>query len=122
MGGTHVGKGDFSDFHDLIKNYPYRFDYGDDELFTRDLIWPRIKAIGSVLTHHFPRGGFVNTLGNPYKNSCEEPTEDFCLKLNPYSDCEDRVLPETANFGGNYTSLGFENKLGRAQEKTSGVF
>jgi hypothetical protein len=116
-GGTHVGEGHFKDFHDLVKNYPYRFDYGDDELFSRDLLWPRIKAIGSVLTHHFPRGGFVNTLGNPYKNSCEEPTDDFCSKLNPKSECEDRILPQTRNFGGVIQALGLRTKLDELKQK-----
>src|SRR5690606_31575208 len=74
-GGSHVGKGDFSDFHDLVKNYPYRFQYGDDELFTRDLMWPRLKASGSVLTHHFERVGFYTAFGSPYRDSCEEPTQ-----------------------------------------------
>lgn len=110
-GGTHTGRGDFHDFHDLVKNYPYRFDYGDDELFNRDLIWPRIKSIGSVLTHHFPRGGFTNTMGTPYKNSCEEPTQEYCLKLNPDSACEDRILPETKSFGGVVEALGLRANL-----------
>ena len=110
-GGTHTGRGDFHDFHDLVKNYPYRFEYGDDELFNRDLIWPRIKSIGSVLTHHFPRGGFANTMGTPYKNSCEEPTQEYCLKLNPNSDCEDRILPESKSFGGVVEALGLRANL-----------
>ena len=110
-GGTHVGKGHFSDFNALVKNYPYRFDYGDDELFTRDLMWPRIKSIGSVLTHHIPRGGFVNKMANPYKDSCEEPTQKFCEKLNPKSQCEDRILPEKASFGGAWEALGLRADL-----------
>jgi hypothetical protein len=116
-GGTHVGKGPFDDFYALVKNYPYRFDYGDDELFTRDLIWPRIKSIGSVLTHHFKRGGFVNTLGSPYAGSCEEPTQEYCLKLNPHSKCEDRLLPESGNFGGIIEALGLRTSLEELTKK-----
>lgn len=110
-GGTHTGAGDFTDFHDLIKNYPYRFDYGDDELFSRDLMWPRLKSEGSVLTHHFKRSGFITALGSPYKNSCEEPTQEYCLKLNPHSNCEDRVLPESKSLSGAVEALGLRISL-----------
>lgn len=121
-GGTHTGKGYFSDFHDLVKNYPYRFDYGDDELFTRDLIWPRIKSIGSVLTHHFPRGGFINTVGTPYKNSCEEPTQKYCLEMNANSQCEDRILPETNNLSGATEALGLRVSLPKLVKERPEIF
>lgn len=110
-GGSHVGKGDFSDFHAMVKNYPYRFEYGDDELFTRDLMWPRLKTVGSVLTHHFPRRGFRYTFGMPYRNACEEPTNDFCRKFNEQAECEDRVLPEHKNLQGSVEALGLRLKL-----------
>jgi hypothetical protein len=110
-GGTHTGKGDFSDYHEMVKNYPYRYEYGDDELFTRDLMWPRLKSVGSVLTHHFPRGGFKNKFGTPYRNSCEEPTNEFCRTLNSKSECEDRVLPENKNLQGSVEALGLRMKL-----------
>jgi hypothetical protein len=105
-GGSHVGSsGDFNDFPELIKNYPYRFDYGDDELFSRDLIWPRLKASGSILTHYFARSAFYERLAKPYQNSCEEPTEPFCLALNPNATCEDRLLPNIKSFQGSIDSL-----------------
>lgn len=110
-GGTHEGRGDFNDFHDLVKNYPYRFEYGDDELFSRDLLWPRIKASGSVLTHHFKRKHQVLSLASPYKNSCEEPTQRFCLELNQHSQCEDRILPESKTLRGAVESLGMRMSL-----------
>jgi hypothetical protein len=110
-GGTHEGRGDFNDFHDLVKNYPYRFEYGDDELFSRDLLWPRIKASGSVLTHHFQRKHQVLSLASPYKNSCEEPTQRFCLELNQQSQCEDRILPESTTLMGAVESLGMRMSL-----------
>lgn len=116
-GGSHIGAGDFSDFYDLLKNYPYRFQYGDDEMFTRDLIWPRLKAIGSVLTHHFPRGGFVNTMGTPYTSSCEEPTQEFCFVANKNSVCEDRILPEDDNLSGAVEALGLRMELSDLIEK-----
>lgn len=105
-GGVHDGTGDFSDFHDLVKNYPYRYQYGDDELFTRDLMWPRLKFSGSVVTHHFPRSSFLLAFGSPYKDSCEEPTQKFCEKLQPNSHCEDRIMPDTENFSGVVAALG----------------
>lgn len=121
-GGSHIGRGEFSDFHDLVKNYPYRFDYGDDELFLRDLIWPRIKSLGSVLTHHFPRGGFINWIGTPYKNSSEEPTQEFCLKLNPYSKCEDRILPKTKNLFGVTEALALRRSLEKLVKTRREIF
>lgn len=105
-GGTHTGKGDFHDFNELVKNYPYRFEYGDDELFSRDLLWPRLKATGSILTHHFPRKASISALASPYWGSCEEPTQDFCKKLNEHSQCEDRILPDSPKLQGAVEALG----------------
>lgn len=110
-GGIHSAKGDFGNFYDLVKNYPYRFEYGDDELFLRDIIWPKIKFSGSVLTHHFDRESYVARLANPYKNSCEEPTQDFCLELNPNAQCEDRILPNLKNLQGAIEALGLRKTL-----------
>lgn len=110
-GGTHQGQGDFSDFHDLVKNYLYRFEYGDDELFSRDLIWPRIKSIGSILTHTSKKSAFVSQLASPYKNSCEEPTNLFCLQSNPNSNCEDHMIPDSKNFRGSVEALGLRVSL-----------
>ncbi len=116
-GGTHTGRGNFHDFPQLIKNYPYRFEYGDDELFSRDLIWPRIKASGSVLTHHFPRSSSIVAIASPYWGSCEEPTNDFCKKLNKNSRCEDRILPETKKLQGAVEALGLRAGLDELYEK-----
>ncbi len=116
-GGTHSEKGDFSDFYDSVKNYPYRFEYGDDELFLRDIIWPKIKFSGSVLTHHFDRDSYITKIANPYKNSCEEPTQDFCLQLNPNSQCEDRILPNVKNLQGAVEALGLRKTLKELSEK-----
>jgi hypothetical protein len=121
-GGLHMGIGDFKDFHDLIKNYPYRFEYGDDELFTRDLMWPRLKATGSVLTHHFARRGAVFPLASPYPDSCEEPTQKFCLKLNPNSKCEDRILPKDKNLRGAVEALGLRLNLDDLYRKNPEFF
>lgn len=110
-GGTHKGAGHFGDFYPMLKYYPYRFQYGDDEMFTRDLMWPRIKAIGSVLTHHFPRGDVLDIMGTPYRFSCEEPTQQFCSKVNPHSKCEDRILPEDPSLGGAVEVLGMRVPL-----------
>lgn len=110
-GGTHTGAGDFADYYDLLKNYPYRYEYGDDEMFTRDLIWPRLKAVGSVLTHHFSRDNIVTTMGSPYRFSCEEPTDEFCRAANSNSNCEDRILPDDKSLSGAVEALGLRMQL-----------
>jgi len=121
-GGYHAGGGDFHDFHELVRNYPYRFQYGDDELFSRDLLWQRIKAIGSVLTHRFPRSRFISTLASPYSNSCEEPTQEFCLKLNPHSDCRDVEMPNSKEFGGVIEALALRASLDDLVRKQPDIF
>lgn len=110
-GGSHTGVGDFSDFYDMVKNYPYRFQYGDDELFSRDLLWPRLKSIGSILTHYFARSSLVTAFAAPYKNSCEEPTQIYCQQMNQQSTCEDRLIPNEKNFSGVVDALGLRVSL-----------
>ena len=121
-GGSHTGAGDFQDFHDLVKNYPYRFQYGDDELFSRDLLWPRMKSIGSILTHRFEKSRFISAIASPYANSCEEPTDSFCKALNEKSDCVDITLPDTKNFGGVVEALGLRVSLEELVEKRPEIF
>lgn len=110
-GGTHTGESELSDFHDLVKNYPYRFEYGDDELFSRDLLWPRLKASGNVLTHYAKRNSALVSIASPYWKSCEEPTQEFCLELNKKSECEDRMLPPGKNMDGAIEAMGLRMKL-----------
>jgi hypothetical protein len=91
-GGRHSGKGLFSDMKMMIEYFPYRLQYGDDELFTRDMIWPRIKNDGSVMTHHYPRG-LLFRAANPYRGSCEEPTQLFCDHTRAGGSCPDVLMP-----------------------------
>lgn len=107
-GGTHIGKGIFSDMKTMIEYFPYRVKYGDDELFTRDMIWPRIKAEGSVMTHHYPRGLLFRT-ANPYKGSCEEPTQLYCDETKPGGTCPDIIMPNEIK--SPLKALGLRGKL-----------
>lgn len=94
-GGSHVGKGSFADLQNHISTFPYRLKYGDDELFLRDIMWPKMKYSGSVLTHisHAQRG-WIYSMANPYEGSCEEPTKHFCNAINSENQCEDVFLPD----------------------------
>jgi hypothetical protein len=93
-GGVHVGKETlFADIHDFIEAYPYRLEYGDDELFIRDIIWPRMKYSGSVLTH-YDLSGWKTWLGNPFVGSCEQATQKYCDAIKAGGVCEDRLLPD----------------------------
>lgn len=92
-GGWHEGAGEFSDLHQAMTYFPYRFRYGDDELFLRDMVWPKMKASGSVLTHVSKRG-WVSAMVSPYQGSCEEPTQDYCNAFNLKNNCQDIELPE----------------------------
>ncbi len=96
-GGSHTGKGDFVDLKDFISFFPYRMKYGDDEMFLRDAIWPKMKASGSVMTHITQRN-WISTLMNPYEGSCEEPTKRYCNAINPDNQCEDIELPSDMDF------------------------
>lgn len=110
--GYHDGKGDFQDMKERIENFPYRFTYGDDELFTRDVLWTRMKYIGSVLTHVYPKN-YIFYMMNPRDNSCEDrPTQPFCdsiQKLNKFKKnksfsneleykCDEIYMPEKLPF------------------------
>ena len=65
---------------DKLRNYPYRIEYGDDELFLRDLIWPHILNSNSILTHANKKD-YRHKVANPYINSCFEPTNTYCKKF-----------------------------------------
>ncbi|HXW53894.1 MAG TPA: hypothetical protein VEL47_07305, partial [Myxococcota bacterium] len=121
-GGSHTGPGDFVDFHEMVHDYPYRFHYGDDELFSRDLIWPRLKSIGSILTHRFQKSRLVSALASPYGNSCEEPTQEFCRKLNPHSDCVDKEIPQSESWTGVVEALGLRVNLLELVKKRPEIF
>jgi len=112
-GGSHVGKGSFSDMKNMIEYFPYRFQYGDDELFTRDMIWPRIKATGSVMTHQYERGVFFRAV-NPYRGSCEEPTQDYCDEAKLGGKCPDVLMPDEIE--SPWQALGLRGKLSTVKD------
>jgi len=102
--GTHTGKQSmFGDLKTDIEHYPYRFNYGDDEMFLRDMVWPKIKYSGSILTHMYERG-WKHDLANPYENSCEEPTQYYCDKVTAAHKlarpavCVDDLVPKVIKF------------------------
>jgi len=111
-GGVHEGDGFIPDMANYINYFPYRFEYGDDELFSRDIIWPKIKST-SVLTHFYKRG-WRSTLGNPYAGSCEEPTQVYCDMLKKGGVCPDRLLPADVAFP--VTDLGLRLSLEELQK------
>lgn len=117
-GGSHTGKGSFGDLKEFISFFPYRIKYGDDELFLRDVVWPKMKASGSVLTHIIKRN-WVSSLMNPYEGSCEEPTKRYCNAINLDNKCEDVELPLELDYPG--TQLGMRTTL-EALEKTPSYF
>jgi hypothetical protein len=88
----HTGKSPHDHMLDKIEYFPYRLEYGDDELFLRDVVWPVMKASGSILTHMYKRGA-THFLANPYKDSCEEPTKTFCDMFNTENECVDLTMP-----------------------------
>ncbi len=90
--GSHVGKGSFSNIRTWMESFPYRLQYGDDEMFMRDMLWPQIKYEGSVLTHTNHDWRYV--LANPYAGSCEEPTQKYCDVLRLGGHCEDKAMPD----------------------------
>lgn len=108
-GGVHEGAGPLWDMAERMRYFPYRFAYGDDELFLRELVWPVMQASGSVLTHVGNRGPLFY-FGNPYHGSCEEPTGAFCdrmirlgiahkqLPKDFSNQCRDLVLPKGLMF------------------------
>ncbi len=96
-GGMHSGKGDFTNLKTLMESFPYRYHYGDDELFLRDHIWPYIKYSGSVMTHIYPRD-WKSTIVNPFMGCCEEPTQEYCDAIRAGGKCPDIVMPEDIAF------------------------
>ncbi len=97
-GGVHVGKNSlFTNVHTFLESYPYRLEYGDDELFLRDIIWPRMKYSGSVLTH-YDLSGWKTWFGNPFVGSCEQPTQKYCDAIRAGGHCKDLMLPEDVIF------------------------
>ncbi|MEI6790294.1 MAG: hypothetical protein WCK42_03835 [Myxococcaceae bacterium] len=95
-GGSHTGTGSFSDLGNYIATFPYRTKYGDDELFLRDIVWPKMKHSGSILTHiSKAQRGWLFKMANPYEGSCEEPTKHYCNTINTNNECEDVYLPES---------------------------
>ncbi|MDA0712630.1 MAG: hypothetical protein O2897_01410 [bacterium] len=83
----------FKNILQQMEEFPYRLDYGDDELFIRDRIWPYMKYSGSVLTH-YNFSGWKSWVGNPYVGSCEQPTQKYCDTIKLGGECKDVTLPE----------------------------
>ncbi|MEM7402414.1 MAG: hypothetical protein AAF310_00110 [Myxococcota bacterium] len=104
-GGSHEAAGPFADMLTRMQYFPYRFEYGDDELFLREMVWPHMKASGSVLTHVGSRKALFK-FTNPYKDSCQEPTKKFCqltiqqaikekqISADTSNQCQDKTLPQ----------------------------
>ncbi|MDD9952533.1 MAG: hypothetical protein OXT67_13305 [Zetaproteobacteria bacterium] len=112
--GQHEGAGDMANMQTMMEYYPYRLRYGDDELFLRDMVWPTMKASGSVLTHHYPRK-WLSKFASPYRYSCEEPTAKFCAKLNPNHHCVDAIIPDQVLFP--VKDLAYDARLMKIKDK-----
>ena len=110
INGTHTGKGPFYNLKEKMENFPYRNSYGDDELFTRDVLWVMMKYIGSVMTHVYKKD-YVFHVMNPREDTCQDrPSQPFCntiqkLNLNKKSStyyytnsCTDIYMPEKLKF------------------------
>lgn len=96
-GGQYQGTGPFSDLKDYIEKYPYHNYYGDDEMFLRDIMWPRMLYAGSILTHYF-KEDFFSYVSSPYKNSCQRPTQKFCDEIKAGGICRDEVMPSDLSY------------------------
>lgn len=81
IGGVINNNTNRLEIRNKMENYPYRYEYGDDELFLRDLIWPHILNSNSILTHTNKKN-YKYTFANPYENSCFEPTNNYCKKFS----------------------------------------
>jgi hypothetical protein len=90
--GHHTGKGRFSSLKDYIEKYPYHNYYGDDEMFLRDIVWPKVLDAGSLLTHYFKEDFFYH-VSVPYQGSCQRPTQQFCDEMKIGGICRDEVVP-----------------------------
>ena len=84
-------------------------------MFLRDIMWPKMKASGSVLTHIIKRD-WKSSLMTPYEGSCEEPTKRYCNAINVNNQCEDRELPSNMPFP--YLQLGFRANLAEIEKNT----
>ena len=86
-----------------LENYPYRYEYGDDELFLRDLVWPQLLSSNSILTHTTKKD-YRYKIANPYKDSCFEPTKKYCKSYSitkkikkpkmKLKECKDIIIPK----------------------------
>lgn len=92
-GGVYTKEDAFKDILHQMEYYPYRLFYGDDEVFLRDLVWPKILASGSVLTHLYPRKT-LSYFAMPYKGSCGEPTQEYCDAIKKGGNCKDLLMPK----------------------------
>ena len=130
-GGVHEGRGPFWDMADRIRYFPYRLEYGDDELFLRELVWPIMQASGSILTHVGKRG-LLFYFGNPYRGSCQEPTKAFChqsiqlgiarkqLSKDTVNHCYDLRIPKGLHFPR--FQLAYNARLSEIIRKTPEAF
>ena len=100
--GSHEGAGSFGDIKDMIEKYPYRYYYGDDEAFLRDMMWPKMAYSGSVTTHYYPKNWFA-FFGNPYEGSCSRLTQTYCDELNSVekNKCLDVEMPNDIYYAFN---------------------
>ena len=114
-GGQYQGAGPFSDLKDYIEKYPYHNYYGDDEMFLRDIMWPRMLYAGSILTHYY-KPDFFSYVSQPYKDSCQRPTQKFCDEVRPGGTCPDKLMPADLSYP--YMRLGEmkDNRTFLAQE------
>jgi hypothetical protein len=115
FGGVHQGKNGISDIKRKIEHFPYRHIYGDDEIFTKYVIWDHMKNLGGILTHQNLRN-FSYTFTNPYHGSSEDmPTsaaryihlknnfdlksrEIFAESHNTDLNCVDSLMPKGLKF------------------------
>ena len=99
FGGMHAGKPEsMRDIKTMIEYFPYRYEYGDDELFTREMMWPKLLNSGSLLTHLRVQEPFTAGLAAPYAGSCEEPTQLYCNVIKPGGICPDVVVPKEIDY------------------------
>jgi len=96
FGGSYEGRQGIKDIKETMERFPYRMVYGDDEIFTKYVIWPHMKKSNSILTHKYNRGlSFV--VCNPYEGSSEDnPTSMYCNE-NP-KGYVDLVMPDGVTF------------------------
>lgn len=118
-GGMHQGENGMKNIHAWIENFPYRLEYGDDELFLRDMVWPKMLASGSVMTHLYPRG-FKSFLAMPYRGSCEEPTQEYCDAMGEGGNCPDIQMPDSIPYPG--AALGMRKTFGYLKQAMPEVF